>query len=127
MKTEFYREYNDELNQLCVDVRNLVKNKDLEKCEELICKAMFKYPHAPHPHNLYGILLEVIGDHPMAMNHFRAAWALDPSYQPANHNLNMYGSFFSTGRCAYDETDLDVVPLRKVTVTTNDKGIKYIK
>lgn len=122
MKTKFYREYNDELNQLCVDVRNLVKNKDLEKCEELICKAMFKYPH-----NLYSILLEVIGDHPMAMNHFRAAWVHDPSYQPANHNLNTYGSFFLTGRCAYDETDLDVVQLRKVNVTTNDKGVKYIK
>ncbi len=95
----------EELNRLCVTVRELISLRDYEKCESLIRSAMGKYPHAPEPHNLIGILLEKKGDHLTAMKHFRAAWALDPTYIPARQNLDCYGTFYSSGKCAYDEND----------------------
>lgn len=111
-----------ELNQLCVKVRDLTFEGDFEACEKLICEAMEKFPHAPQPHNLFGILLEKLGDHPSAMKHFRAAWALDPTYLPANHNLHTYGSFFSQGRCAFDEDDLPKTTTNVQTVLYDKEG-----
>ncbi|MDF2886247.1 MAG: hypothetical protein K0R23_632 [Lacrimispora sp.] len=103
---------NNELNEreetltaLCETIRDLIGMQDYQTCESMICQAIGKYPHAPEPHNLIGILLEKTGDHPSAMKHFRAAWALDPTYLPARQNLECYGTFFSNGRCAYDEKD----------------------
>lgn len=98
----------EELNRLCMKVKELVSLRDYEKCESLIRSAMGNYPHAPQPHNLIGILLEKKGDHLTAMKHFRAAWALDPTYIPARQNLDCYGTFFSSGKCAYDESDCEV-------------------
>lgn len=70
--------------------------------------AIGKYPHDPEPHNLFGIFFEKRSDHNMAMKHFRAAWDLDPTYMPARHNLEHYGTFFSKGGCAYDESDCNI-------------------
>ena len=98
-------ESKEDLRALCASVRELVDIEDYQTCESLICGAMGEYPDAPEPHNLLGILLEKKGDHPEAMKHFRAAWALDPAYRPAQRNLECYGTFFSDGRCAYDESD----------------------
>ena len=95
----------DNLTKLCDSVRDLIGMQDYQTCENIICQAMRSYPHAPQPHNLIGILLEKTGNHPCAMKHFRAAWALDPTYLPARQNLECYGTFFSSGRCAYDEKD----------------------
>ncbi|MDF2537271.1 MAG: two component, sigma-54 specific, transcriptional regulator, Fis family [Herbinix sp.] len=90
---------------LCRTVREFMEQRKYRECRQLITNAMGNYPHAPHPHNLLGILLENEGDHLLAMKHFRAAWALDPTYIPARYNLNRYGSLFATGNSAYDETD----------------------
>ena len=93
------------LKILCDTVRENVKKGEYEECELLISEAMSKYPHAPEPHNLLGILLEKNNDHLSAMKHFRAAWALDPTYIPARVNMEHYGSLFSKWQCAYDEAD----------------------
>lgn len=94
-----------ELNNLCAQVRTMVAHKEYEQCESLIYKAMVRYPHAPQPHNLLGVLLEKEGNHSEAMRHFRAAWALDATYTPASENLKTYGTFYSSGKCAFDESD----------------------
>lgn len=66
---------------------------------------MGKYPHAPQPHNLYGVVLEYQNKHSEAMKHFRAAQALDPNYRPAKYNLSNYGNSFFKRHCALDESD----------------------
>lgn len=96
------------LDELCNSIKELVLEKDYKNCERIIYKAMEEFPHAPHPHNLLGIVLEKKGEHLMAMKHFRAAWALDPTYSPANHNLEFYGTFLSRGACAFNESDIPV-------------------
>lgn len=85
-------------------VRGLLRKRRYEECEEKIARAMAEYPHAAQPHNLMGALMELEGDHPAAMRHFRAAWALDPAYLPARYNMERTGSF-AAGPCALDEAD----------------------
>lgn len=107
MKTKAITPLEEQLAQLCRDVRSWVNAGQPEKSFPSICAAMEQAPHAPQPHNLLGIVLEMRGDHKAAMRHFRAAWSLDPGYAPARHNLDTYGTFFTRGRCAFDETDLE--------------------
>ena len=113
----------DELDQLCASVRALVTQGAYHRCLDPICRAMERYPHAPQPHNLLGILLEKTGDHSGAMKHFRAAWALDPGYAPANHNLQTYGTFFSGGGCAFNESDVPAEPESRLEIVYDARGI----
>ncbi|MEA5137377.1 MAG: hypothetical protein VB035_14705 [Candidatus Fimivivens sp.] len=128
MKMHELTESTKELNVLCGEIRALIETRNYLQCERLICSAMGKYPHAPHPHNLMGILLEKKGDHPAAMNHFRAAWALDPTYIPARQNLNCYGTFFSQGTCAFDESDclLEKKSNCKVEIEYDANGVGHV-
>lgn len=115
-----------QLNNLCETVRQYVYSGQYDECIELIHEAMSKYPDAPHPHNLLGIILEKTRQHSKAMSHFRAAYALDPSYRPAKFNLQTYGTFYSIGKCAFSEEDLpDEAPSNK-EVVYNEKGVGYI-
>ena len=93
------------LHDLCANVRALASSGQYDTCIALICNAMQAFPSAPQPHNLMGVLMEKTGDHPLAMKHFRAASALDPTYHPASQNLMTYGTFCSDGTVAYDECD----------------------
>lgn len=97
-----------EMLSLCEMTRRLIKTRKYEDCKSRLGEAMREFPHSPVPHNLMGIVLEKEGVHMSAMKHFRAAHALDPSYLPARHNLNHYGTFFSKGGCAYDESDCEL-------------------
>ncbi len=108
-------------------VRELVSKREYQKCEPLISDAMGKYPHSPEPHNLIGVMLEKMGDHLTAMKHFRAAWALDPTYLPARQNLDSFGTFFSTGRCAYDESDCPEEKQEEYITEYDEHGIGHIR
>lgn len=110
------------LSELCASIKKLVANNDFVTCEQLLHTAMKDYPHAPHPHNLLGIVLEKTGDHVLAMKHFRAAWALDPTYRPANYNLETYGTFFSNGGCAFDEDDIPMPKPRRFSATCDSQA-----
>ena len=102
------KSYEDEkLDQLTSSVKSLCKSGDYENCCKIIYEAMSEFPHAAKPHNLLGVVLEKKGNHVLAMKHFRAAWALDPTYRPASANLHIYDTFYSNGTYAYDESDLD--------------------
>lgn len=95
-----------ELNKICNTVRELIGQSKLRESEEYITQIMMKYPHNPEPHNLMGIQLENCGDHLTAMKHFRAAWALDPSYLPARYNMEQYADMScNCRRDAYTEED----------------------
>lgn len=95
----------EDLGVLCETVRTLIRHAEYWECEEIISEAMGRHPHAPEPHNLYGIILEKEGLHPEAMKHFRAAWALDPTYVPARYNLDKFGTFDNDGTFAIDVSD----------------------
>jgi len=84
----------EKFNILINQTKKLISQKKFNECEAIICTAMFESPHNAVPHNLMGLMLESQGLHAEAMKHFRAALALDPTYTPANMNLNSYGSYY---------------------------------
>lgn len=127
MKTNVLPESKKALNMLCSIVRELADKGEYGKCEFLISDAMGKYPHAPEPHNLTGVLLEKNGDHAAAMRHFRAAWALDPTYLPARQNLESFGTFYSKGLYAFDESDCPKEKHAEYVTVYDEHGIGHIR
>lgn len=85
--------------------RKLTSEKKYQVCLKEIEGAMAQRPHEAVPHNLMGILMERQGNHILAMKHFRAAYALDPTYIPARYNMDLCGQSYLDGKWAYDEDD----------------------
>lgn len=81
------------LQRLALQIRFLAQEGSYEKGKQLTAEAMKEFPDSAEPHNLLGILLEKTGEHSLAMKHFRAAYALDPTYAPARKNLEVFGTF----------------------------------
>lgn len=88
--------------------RQLMIQRKFEQCQKEIETAMVENPHSAIPHNLMGILLEKESNHVLAMKHFRAAYALDPTYVPARYNMEQYAQMYPTGKCAFTEEDCPV-------------------
>ena len=116
----------NKLEELCDTVRQLALQGDFMECEKLITDAMSRHPHAPQPHNLMGVLLEMRNDHTTAMNHFRAAWSLDPTYCPARHNLDNFASFYVRNKYAFDESDCPVEEKNNYRVEYDSHGIGHV-
>ena len=119
----------EETRQLCKKIQQLVGQGALEEADREAALAMSEYPHMPQPHNLMGIILERQGDHIGAKKHFRAACALDPSYQPARANMEKFGTYGSfNDKEAYDEEDckgrdeIPKMPARKIVYDENGIG-----
>jgi len=64
-----------------------LRGNDYSVAKEYIKCAMNEDPSASMVHNLFGVLSELTGDLSLAGKHYRAAYALDPSYKPARRNL----------------------------------------
>ncbi|MEA4966256.1 MAG: hypothetical protein VB055_10585 [Oscillospiraceae bacterium] len=90
-----------------VQAKELISEKKYPECEALICAAMLEYPHDAVPHNLMGLMLESENSHVEAMKHFRAAYSLDPTYQPSLWNMECYGSYTMPHPCAYFQHDCE--------------------
>ena len=99
------------MQPLTAHIRALVAQRNFSEAEDEAAQAMAAAPHAAQPHNLMGIIAESRNDHVQAMKHFRAAWALDPTYRPARINMERYGSFSGQmPRPVYDETECEPCP-----------------
>ncbi|AOT69046.1 sigma-54-dependent transcriptional regulator [Geosporobacter ferrireducens] len=68
------------------------------KAEGFLKKAIAMEVDAPEPHNLLGILAEYGKEIQKAQMHYRAALALDPSYEPASKNLERTAQWKYTQR-----------------------------
>ena len=91
------------MNDDIAEVKEMISGQYYKECEALISSLMLDHPHSALPHNLMGILLEKQGRHEEAMRHFRAAYALDPQYEPAERNMESFGSFALHDECDYGE------------------------
>jgi hypothetical protein len=97
------------MQETIATIKFLISERRFEECEALISTAMFENPHSAVPHNLMGLMLEEKNCHTQAMNHFRAAWALDPTYKPAAWNLNCFGTVFRTCEPVYTDSEFEVM------------------
>jgi Flp pilus assembly protein TadD len=91
------------MNDDIAEVKEMISGQYYKECEALISSLMLDHPHSALPHNLMGILLEKQGRHEEAMRHFRAAYALNPQYEPAEKNMESFGSFALHEECDYGE------------------------
>lgn len=66
---------------------NIIEKK-FDKAIEALRIAISKEPGLPDTHNLLGVIEEYKGNVDEAQKYYRAALALDPSYEPANSNLD---------------------------------------
>ena len=99
------------MQNLTARVRALVAQRHFSEAEDEAAQAMAAAPHDAQLHNLMGIIAESRNDHVQAMKHFRAAWALNPTYRPARINMERYGSFSrQMPRPVYDETECAPCP-----------------
>lgn len=62
--------------------------KKFDKAIEALRMAISKEPGLPDSHNLLGVIEEYKENVEEAQKYYRAALALDPSYEPANSNLD---------------------------------------
>ena len=93
-------------NKTGAAVKNIKRQIQKGRYEEARCQIisrMIRDPDSPEPHNLLGILLEKEGEPVAAMKHFRAAWALDPSYEPARKNLESFAGEMTRHKWDYGE------------------------
>lgn len=118
------------MQQLTAHIRALVAQRHFSQAEDEAARAMAAAPHDAQPHNLMGIIAESRNDHVQAMKHFRAAWALDPTYLPARINMERYGSFSrQMPRPVYDETECAAYPAeirRAYRIAYDAKGIGHV-
>jgi lipoprotein NlpI len=63
---------------------------------------MNENPDSPEPQNLLGIWYEFQGNNDLARRHYRAAYALDPTYKPSSINLERISTFFSAHKIPVD-------------------------
>jgi len=80
------------------EAANEIHNHEFEKSYKTIINAININPNAPEPHNLLGIWYEFKNNKDLARKHYRAAYALDPTYKPASENLERVCTFFEAKR-----------------------------
>lgn len=76
--------------------KKMFQEKNFLKAKYIIQKSLSLSPESPIPHNLLGIICEYERDFTRAQNHYRAALALDPTYNPAQMNLERTSQFIYT-------------------------------
>lgn len=74
-------------SQLVEQAKAYIVQRKFDKAGEALKAAVASKPLSPEPYNLYGVLLESLGQINDAQKLYRAALAVDPSYGPANANL----------------------------------------
>ena len=67
--------------------KSAINNKKFDQAVEYLNKATSLNAEKPEPFNLLGIIHELRNDQPKAMKLYRTALSLDPSYKPADDNL----------------------------------------
>lgn len=83
----------DEFVSVINEAVESLRRHEIESSRAHIINAITLNFDAPQPHNLLGILYELIGDNLTARKHYRAAYALDPTYKPACRNLERLITF----------------------------------
>ncbi|MBS3986325.1 MAG: hypothetical protein KGZ38_00035 [Erysipelothrix sp.] len=64
-----------------------LKQKQFSDAYPMIINLMTHYPNEPWAHNLLGCWYEMQGEIILAMKHYRAAYAISPSYVASRQNV----------------------------------------
>jgi DNA-binding response OmpR family regulator len=88
--------------------KKCILNQQYDKAKEYLKKAIVMDEESPEPYNLMGVLYEYERDIDNAQKNYRIALAIDPSYKPADINLERTVQFnYSEKGIKLDEESLD--------------------
>lgn len=90
-------EYETDYGQVVDQVVTLIGSKDYDGALQAVRRAMYLDCAKPQAFNLAGALMEIKGNLSEARKYFRAAYALDPTFEPARKNLDRTTSWNKTG------------------------------
>ncbi|MCK8825046.1 response regulator [Fuchsiella alkaliacetigena] len=91
--------------------KSCINQRQYDRAVETLREAISIDSSQPEPFNLLGVLLELDGKVKEAQKQYRAALALDPTYKPAQDNLERTSKFdyklqgMNLGEDYYQETD----------------------
>lgn len=68
--------------------KSCINKRDFDKAYDYLQRSIGMEPRKPEAYNLIGAILEFRGEVVEALKMYRATLAIDPSYGPANANLN---------------------------------------
>ncbi len=116
----------NKFNNYIKEATSELHNYKLEDSYKTIIKALNANPNAPEPHNLLGIWYEFKGIDDLARKHYRAAYALDPTYKPASENLQRVSTIFASKTIPFDfgEVDLEEPEKDIINEEGNEKSAK---
>lgn len=86
----------DKYEALIQKAINCINENKFIAAEDYLKAAIIQNVSAPQTHNLFGILAEYKGDKLLAGKHYRAAYALDPTFKSAIRNLERITHFSSS-------------------------------
>lgn len=73
---------------------NAIKSKKYDLAYRCLQATMFENNHSAEVYNLLGIISEYKGDVSLACKYYGVALVFDPTYKPADNNLEKLTSFF---------------------------------
>ena len=80
--------------ETCIELaKKMINEKKFEQAEDYLEAALASDPSTGEPFNLLGVILEMRGETTEALKKYRAALALDPSYKPAEQNIERATQF----------------------------------
>ena len=82
---------------------NEIKANRIDLARKYLYAAMIENDHSAEVYNLLGVISEYSGDASLACQFYRAAYVFDPTYKPADKNLEKLTSFFYT----FNEANID--------------------
>ncbi|MFW5993764.1 MAG: response regulator [Halanaerobiaceae bacterium] len=88
-------EESDDYESLIIRAKSAINQRDFPLAEDLLQKANNIKTERPEPFNLLGVLAEIRGKSGQAMKMYRAALDIDPTYKPAQENLERSSDFKS--------------------------------
>jgi len=71
-----------------------IKSNKYDLAINYLHERMIENDHSAQVYNLLGVISEYKGNVLLAMKYYRAAYVFDPTYKPANKNLEKLTSFF---------------------------------
>jgi len=71
-----------------------IKSKQYDLACEYLHQEMIENDHSAEVYNLLGVISEYKGNVLLAIKYYRAAYVFDPTYKPADKNLEKLTSFF---------------------------------
>lgn len=98
VESEALDSYDDYLSY----AKSLISQQKFEAAQDYLEEALSCDTSQPEPFNLLGIILELQDKSTEAQKKYRAALALDPSYKPAQENLDRASQF------EYDKESIDL-------------------